>query len=45
LDLKETGWEGVHWMHMAQARDKFLAVVKTVMNPPAPKKKGYFLNI
>jgi len=22
LDLKETGWEGVEWIHLAQDRDR-----------------------
>jgi hypothetical protein len=31
-DLWETGWEGVDWMHVAQGRDQWRAVVNTVMN-------------
>jgi hypothetical protein len=30
--LREIGWEGVDWMHLAQDRDQQRAVVKTVMN-------------
>jgi hypothetical protein len=33
MDLRETGWEGVDWMHMGQDRDQWRAVVNTVMNP------------
>jgi hypothetical protein len=32
MDLKEVGWEGVDWIHMAQDRDRWLAVVNAVMN-------------
>jgi hypothetical protein len=32
MDLINTGWEGVDWMHMAQVRDQWWAVVNTVMN-------------
>jgi hypothetical protein len=31
-DLREIGWGGVDWMHLAQDRDKWRAVVDTVMN-------------
>jgi hypothetical protein len=31
-DIREVGWEGVHWIHLAQDRDQRRAVVKTVMN-------------
>jgi len=32
MDLREIGWEGVEWMHLAQDRDQLQAVVNTVMN-------------
>jgi hypothetical protein len=31
LDLRETGWEGVEWSHLAQDRDRWRAVVNAVM--------------
>jgi hypothetical protein len=31
-DLRETEWEDVDWIHLAQERDKRWALVKTVMN-------------
>jgi hypothetical protein len=31
-DLRELGWEGVDWMHLAQDRDQWRAVVNTMMN-------------
>jgi hypothetical protein len=30
--LREIGCEGLDWMHLAQDRDQWLAVVNTVMN-------------
>jgi hypothetical protein len=30
MDLKETGWEGMGWIHMAQDRGKWQAAVTTV---------------
>jgi hypothetical protein len=32
MDLTEIGWEGVEWIHLAQDRDRWLAVVNAVMN-------------
>jgi hypothetical protein len=31
MDLRETGWGGVEWIHLAQDRDWWQAVVNTVM--------------
>jgi hypothetical protein len=31
-DLHDIGWEGVEWIHMAQDRDRWRAVVNAVMN-------------
>jgi hypothetical protein len=36
MDLRETGWEGVDWMHLAQDRDQWWAVLNTVMNLQVP---------
>jgi hypothetical protein len=36
MDLKETGWESVEWIHLAQDRDRWLKVVNTVMNLRVP---------
>jgi len=43
MDLRETGWEGVDWMHLAQDMDQWLAVVNTVMKIRVPYKVGNFL--
>jgi hypothetical protein len=32
MDLREIGWEGVDWMHLAQDKGQCRAVVYTVMN-------------
>jgi hypothetical protein len=37
LDLKETECEGVEWIHLAQDRVQWRAVVDTVMNLRGPQ--------
>jgi hypothetical protein len=32
MDLREMGWEGVDWMHLAQDRDQWRALVNMAMN-------------
>lgn len=32
MNLKETGWEYMNWIHLAQDRKKWHAVVNVVMN-------------
>jgi len=32
MDLLEVGWKGVHWVHLAQYRDQWRALVNTVMS-------------
>jgi hypothetical protein len=32
MGLKEIGWGGVEWIHLAQDRDRWWAVVNAVMN-------------
>jgi hypothetical protein len=36
MDLRGTGWEDVHSMHLAEDRDQWLALVNTVMNFQVP---------
>jgi hypothetical protein len=36
MDLREIWWEGVNWMHLAQDRGQWRAVVKTVMYLQVP---------
>jgi hypothetical protein len=39
MDLRETGWGSVDWIQLAQDRDRWWALVNTVMNlrVPAPR--------
>jgi hypothetical protein len=32
MDLREIGWGGMSWIHLAQNRDQWRALVNTVMN-------------
>jgi hypothetical protein len=32
MDLREIGWEGVDWFHLAQDRDQWQDLVNTAMN-------------
>jgi hypothetical protein len=36
MDLRETGWDGVDWIDMAQDRDQWRALVNTVFNLQVP---------
>jgi hypothetical protein len=36
MDLREVGWGGVDWIDLAQDRDKWRALVYTVMNLRVP---------
>jgi hypothetical protein len=31
MELREVCWEGVNWLHLAQDRDQWRAIVRTVM--------------
>jgi hypothetical protein len=39
MDLREIGWGGVEWSHLAQYRDRWGSLVNAVMNlrVPAPQ--------
>jgi hypothetical protein len=32
MDLKDMGWEGVNWIHLAQDRDRLRALVNRIIN-------------
>jgi hypothetical protein len=32
MDLREIGWESIHWIQLARDRDRWRALVNTVMN-------------
>jgi hypothetical protein len=36
MDLKETGWDGMDWIDLAQNRDQWRAPVNAVMNRRVP---------
>jgi hypothetical protein len=36
MDLRRNGWEVVDWIHLAQEREQWRAVVNTVMNLRVP---------
>jgi hypothetical protein len=36
MDLRDTGWDGVDWMDMAQDRDQWRALVNAVLNLRVP---------
>jgi hypothetical protein len=36
LDLRKIGWDGMHWINLAQDRDQWRALVNTVMNLRVP---------
>jgi hypothetical protein len=36
MDLTEVGWDGMDWFDLAQDRDRWRALVNTVMNLLVP---------
>jgi hypothetical protein len=36
INLREEGWGGVGWIHLAQDRDRWRALVNTVIKLPVP---------
>jgi hypothetical protein len=36
MDLRETGWDGLDWIDLAQDRDKWRALLNTVMSLRVP---------
>jgi hypothetical protein len=36
MDLRETGWEGVDWIHLAEDRNQWRGLVNTVMGLRIP---------
>jgi hypothetical protein len=44
MDLREIGWGGMDWINLAQNRDQWWALVKTVINRRGPKNVGNILS-
>jgi hypothetical protein len=42
MNLREIGFKSVDWIHLTQDRDKWRALVNTVMNLQVPNKVGIF---
>jgi hypothetical protein len=36
IDLRETAWDGMDWMDLAQGRDQWRTLVNTAMNIRVP---------
>jgi hypothetical protein len=36
MDLREIDWNGMDWIHLTQDRDRWMALVNTVMNLRVP---------
>jgi hypothetical protein len=45
MDRREIGWDGVDWIDMAQGRDRWRALVNTVLNLRVPFNAGKFLSV
>jgi hypothetical protein len=43
MDLRDTGWEDVDWMHLAEDRVQWKALVNTVINIRISYMAGNFL--
>jgi hypothetical protein len=40
MDLREIGWGGMNWIHLAQDRDQWRVLVNMVMNLRVPSNTG-----
>jgi hypothetical protein len=43
MDVRETEWEVVDWIHLAQNMDQWRDIVNTIMNVTVPQKTRNFL--
>jgi hypothetical protein len=44
INLRETGWDGIDWLDLAQDRDQWRPLLNTVMNFRVPKNARKFLS-
>jgi hypothetical protein len=44
MNLREIGWEGVDWTHLARDRDRWRTLVNTEINLRVPLKAGNLLS-
>jgi hypothetical protein len=44
IDLSKIGWAGMDWIHLAQDRVQWRAVVNTVMNLRVPQNVAKYLS-
>jgi hypothetical protein len=44
IDLREIGWDGTDWIDLSQDRDKWRALVNTMMNLRVSQNAGKFLS-
>jgi hypothetical protein len=42
MGLREIGWDGMDWIHLAQDKDKWRALVNAVMNRGFHKMLGSY---
>jgi hypothetical protein len=43
MDLRKTGWSGMHWIDLAQDRDQWRSLVNIIMSLRVPQDFGKFL--
>jgi hypothetical protein len=36
MDFRDIGWGGMNWIHLAQDKDQWRALVNTIMNIQVP---------
>jgi hypothetical protein len=44
IDPREARWDGVDWIHLAQDKDQWRALMNTVMKLRVPENAGKFLS-